>query len=184
MSFQSVLLSSIDLWWVKTRTQWAPMSAYWVLVSSMNSMAPQDSRLDLPENTKNVSYMNPHKIFPILILKNAHWILVHAQDSCACTAITRKINGFCQKTFFYEWDPYGRWGGHPAAKIRVEAMRVFFICMISHKKTVFRPADVSWFFGQFSRFSTKNEFFQKCPRSVWECSGGIPDLLEPIFNKC
>ena len=29
-----------------------------------------------------------------------HKILVRAQDSCACTAITSKINVFCQNTFF------------------------------------------------------------------------------------
>ena len=108
--------------------------------------------------------------------------LVHAQESCACTTTICKQWCFCQNTFFHEWAPYGRWGGHPAAKIRVVAMHVFFIFMISQKQSVFRPVDVSWFFGHLSWFWTKNKFFQKWPRSVRECSGGIPDLSGPIFN--
>ena len=32
-------------------------------------------------------------------------------------------------------------------------------------------------------FLAKNNLFQKSPRSVWEWSGGIPDLPGPIFKQ-
>ena len=67
-------------------------------------------------------------------------------------------------------------------EIQVVAMRVFFIPIISQKISVFRPVDVSMIFRRFPRFVTKNDFFQKCPRSVWEWSGGIPDLFRAIFD--
>ena len=78
-----------------------------------------------------------------------HKNLVHAQEPCACTrflCVHSNCNDnscFCQNTFFHEWAPYGRWGGHRTAEIRVAAMRVFFICMTPQKKLVFRPVDVS-----------------------------------------
>ena len=66
-----------------------------------------------------------------------HKIRVHAQQ------LYVKIDVFGQNTFFHEWAPYGRWGSHPAAKIRVVAMHVFLILMISQNQLVFRPVDVS-----------------------------------------
>ena len=69
--------------------------------------------------------------------------LVHALDFCDSAAIANKIDAFCQSTFFHEWAPYGRWEGHRIADIRVVAMRIFFIFMMSQKKLVFQPVDVS-----------------------------------------
>ena len=94
--------------------------------------------------------------------------LVHAQDSCACTPITSKIDVFCPNTFFHEWAPYGRWGCHPAAKIRVVAMRVFLIfcwaretfhgirIRISRKSSISRGREL-----RFGSDSAQNIFFMK-----------------------
>ena len=55
---------------------------------------------------------------------------------------TKEIDTFCQNSFFRDWAPYGRWGGHRTVRIGVVAMRAFFI--ISQKEeTVFWPVDVS-----------------------------------------
>ena len=46
-------------------------------------------------------------------------------------------------------------------------MRLTFAKRVCHQKSTFRP---------------KHDFSRKWPRSVWEWSGGIPDLLGPIFK--
>ena len=91
-------------------------------------------------------------------------------------------NGFIfrkwvQNMFFHEWAPYRRWGGHRTVEIQVVAMRVFFIPIISQKKNGF-PAR-----GRFHYFPSVFDIFDpKWPRSVWEWSGGIPDLFQAILD--
>ena len=111
-------------------------------------------------------------------------ILVHAQESCACTAITCKIDVFfCENTFFSRMGSIWKMGRSSGRQNSSRGYaRLFYVYDFSDKKKVFRPVDVSWFFGHFSSCLTKNEFFQKWPRSVWECSGGIPDLSGPMFD--
>ena len=70
----------------------------------------------------------------------------HPHFQSAASAASK--NGFIfrklvQNTFFHEWAPYRRWGGHRTAEIQVVAMLIFFIPIISQKKSVFRPVVVS-----------------------------------------
>ena len=56
----------------------------------------------------------------------------HFQSAASAASENGFISRKCVKnTFFHEWAPYGRWGGHRTVKIRVVAMRVFFIFIIS-----------------------------------------------------
>ena len=99
---------------------------------------------------------------------------VHAQESCACTAIKSKINVFCQNTFFHEWAPYGRWGGHRTVKIRVVAMHVFFIFMIFPDKVGFPARGHFMTFQLFYRFWTKHVFSKNDPEVSGSARGASP----------
>ena len=78
--------------------------------------------------------------------------------------------------FCHERGQIKRWRAVRHVKRSGISMRVFSILILSQKKSVFRPADVSCFF-------VAKHVFQKCSRSVWEVSGTIPDLFRPILDQ-
>ena len=130
---------------------------------------------------KNLVHAQESRAFTRILCM--HKNLVHAQDACACTAIASKICVFCQNTLFHEWAPYGRWGGHRTAKTWVVAMRVFLYSFYDFPKiNSFRACGRFMIFRPFVKIFDKGVFSRKWPRSVWECSGGIPDLSGPIFE--
>ena len=51
----------------------------------------------------------------------------------------------------------------------------YYVCFIHQETAVFRTADVSCCFGVVV-FEYMFLFPKKCPESVWEWSGTIPDL--------
>ena len=106
----------------------------------------------------------PHLPYGARPWKNVLWqktsfllaIAAYAQDSCACTPITSRIDVFAKACFFKDW--LHMEDGEVIRPPKFESWRCasFFMFMISKKKTVFRPVDVSWFAGNVSRFLTEN----------------------------
>ena len=68
---------------------------------------------------------------------------------------------------------------HERKYIKIRAFCLKHFLQSCHMRSIFAKRVVP----RKSAFSAKNMFFQKSPRSVWEWSGGIPDLPGPIFKQ-
>ena len=118
-------------------------------------------------------------------VKDGTWVLWENSSVVAVVAVAVVARSFLdifrefvQNTFFHEWAPYGRLGGDRTVKIQVAAMHVFFISFYLQSTGV--PAHVSFIF--FRHFPKQN-VIHKCPRRVWEWSGTIPDLFQPVLEQ-
>ena len=81
--------------------------------------------------------------------------------------------------FCHERGQIKRWGAVRHVIVSGISMRVFFICTFAQEQNGFQTS------GRFmvvGRFLNKNGFPEKCPRSVWEVSGTIPDLSGTISD--
>ena len=73
-----------------------------------------------------------------------------------------------------------RVGWKPERKyVKIRAFCLKHFAQSCHMRSIFAKRVVP----RKSAFLAKNNFFQKSPRSVWEWSGGIPDLSGPIFKQ-
>ncbi len=77
--------------------------------------------------------------------------------------------------FCHERGQIKRWGAVRHVIVSGISMRVFFIFIFSHKKSVFRHLCVSCVFDVFLRFF-KNKNVPKVPQ---KCLGGVWDILGP-----
>ena len=125
-----------------------------------------------------------------------HKILVHAQESCACTASCactrflcvhnnyKSTQGFLPKHVFSRTGSIWKMGRSSDRGISSRGdARLFYFDDFSEK--IGFPArgrfhDVPSVFDMLTQFCF---LFQKWLRSVWEWSGGIPDLPGPIFKQ-
>ena len=121
-----------------------------------------------------------------IIIDKYEWLcmIMHNYDTHAWFGPIFSILRFC-----HERGQIKRWGAVRHVIVSGISMRVFFfICIFSQKKNGFQASRcvmLRWRFLVF--FREKNGLTQKCPRSVWEVSGTIPDLFwtisDPFWTK-
>ena len=80
------------------------------------------------------------------MVPNTRLLIQRSYRFWAFLITTYKTDTFHQNLFFHDWAPYGRRGPHRTVKIRVVAMRVFFI-VVTFQETGTNRFSGRWMFS-------------------------------------